>query len=157
MSSWRVNLQEDQSPKKGHPSRVPREFRRFSAPETTNQYSQPSYGINTPVSEQARNFFLSLYILVPKDKAPRCDYGFVSKILEEGSLDPCFSTTLQAVSLAALATKPAYRSLRSSAEATYVRAVTELRYAVHDAVRAKSNQTLASALLLGLYEVISRK
>ncbi len=67
------------------------------------------------VGHQATCFFLSAYVLPPMNQGGEQPYAFVHKIISQDGMGSCFTPAFQAVSLAALATKPGYRRLRAIA------------------------------------------
>jgi len=108
------------------------------------------------VEEQAPCFFVSSYV-VGTDHSPRGHFDFLLPMMKNEPADSHLSTAFSAVALASLANRPHSKSrqLYNQAVLRYSQALKATNLALQDPAHQKSDQTLASVLMLGFYEVRS--
>jgi len=109
--------------------------------------------LNGPIEQRALCYFLANYVLLPRG-VRKC--GFMSFVLplmkiEDPSLVLSFS--LKAVSLAAFANQPNSKAVLQQAEAFYTKALRQVTHALSNPGLALQDITLASVLLLSIFEV----
>lgn len=108
----------------------------------------------TSAEEQAPCYFVSSYV-VGTEHAARGHFDFLLPMMKNESPDSHLSIAFSAVSMASLANRPNSRSRRLYNQAVYqyARALKATNLALQDPALQKSDQTLASILMLGFYEV----
>lgn len=109
----------------------------------------------TPIEQQATCNLLADYVLVSDSPGGRRGYyKFVYKILTRPS-GPSKSllSAFKAVSFVSLSSRPGASHLMVEAESHYAKALREVNKAIQDPSQVKSDDTLASVLLLAFYEV----
>jgi hypothetical protein len=108
---------------------------------------------NIPIEHQAAHYFLSNFVLLPRTEASRGFLTFVIPLIRNEPPDTQLSTSFAAVALAAFANRPNSRTLLPTAAQYYSKALIHINAALRDPIAAKSDQTITSVLLLGLFEV----
>lgn len=111
--------------------------------------------LSTPIEQRATCHLLADYVLVSDSPGGRRGYyKFVYKILTRPS-GPSKSllSAFKAVSIVALSSRPGASHLVVEAESHYAKALREVNKAIQDPTQVKSDDTLASVLLLAFYEV----
>jgi hypothetical protein len=112
--------------------------------------------IDTPIEQRAACFLVSNFVLPSKSDTRSYSFAFMGPFLgstdEKGNL--AYDAAFQAVALASLSSNPSYRNLLPLAETKYVKALNELNLSLHDPKRALDDSTLASTLLMALYELV---
>ncbi|KUJ14815.1 uncharacterized protein LY89DRAFT_122668 [Mollisia scopiformis] len=118
----------------------------FSPPET----------ISIPYEQQAPCFFVTNYVLTPR-QASRGYFDFIEPMMEKESPDSHLSLAFGAVSMASLANRPNSRgrSLYPQAVSAYTKALKAVNLALQNPALQKTDQTLAAILLLGFFETIA--
>lgn len=115
--------------------------------------------LTVPIDQIATHFFFSNFVTIPhgnRDSRGFLDYTI--HLVNSGQSNKTLSLAFSAASLAALANRPNAKSLLLRAEEQYSRAIRYVNQALRDPVEQKTDETLASVLLLGLFEtVMSRK
>lgn len=110
-----------------------------------------------PVSaeEQAPCYFVSSYV-VGQDHTSKGHFDFLLPMMKNEPPDSHLSIAFSAVAMASLANRPNSRSrqLYNQALYQYSKALKATNLALQDPTHQKSDQTLASVLMLGFYEVI---
>jgi hypothetical protein len=102
---------------------------------------------------QAFHYFLSNYVLVPQVGTTRGHLSYVLPLLKGEPGGTQLSTSFTAVALASFGNRPGASRLLPRARLEYIKALSYVNKSLQNPVTQKSNQTLASILLLGLYEV----
>ena len=108
---------------------------------------------NTPIEHQAAHYFLSNFVLNPRTETSRGFLTFVIPLIKNEPPDTQLSTSFAAVALAAFGNRPSSRALLPIAGGYYSKALKRINAALKDPITAKSDQTITSVLLLGLFEV----
>lgn len=115
--------------------------------------------LNTSFEAQAVHFFLSNWVLLPKQGTNRGYFDFLLPLLRTSPPDSHMSLTFAATALAALANRSSpgvnSKGLLPYAAQKYEKALKRTNEALRDPVLAKQDSTLASVLLLGLFEQIT--
>lgn len=115
--------------------------------------------IDTSMEAQAIHFFLSNWVLLPHQGSNRGYLDFLLPLLRTSPPDSHLSLTFSAVGLAALANRhsPGINSkgMLPYAAQKYEKALKRTNEALRDPILAKQDSTLASVLLLGLFEQIT--
>jgi Fungal specific transcription factor domain len=121
----------------------------------TNAVSSGSVpgSVNIPIEIQAFHYFLSNYVLVPQAGTTRGHWIFVMPLLKGELAGTQLSTSFTAVALASFGNRPSAKHLLVRARQEYTKALNHVNRALANPAIQKSDQTLASILLLGLYEV----
>jgi hypothetical protein len=112
--------------------------------------------LTIPVEQQALNYFLANWVLVPKPGQSTVTRGFLDYILPLMKHEPSNShltTSFQAVSLASLGNRPNSKPVLVQAWRTYTKALSYVNKALANPAIQKSDSTLAAVMLLGLFEV----
>lgn len=145
----------------------PDSHRRGSATSTVSASASPTTpsfesihqdfwtGLVTPLDQRAACYLLSEFVLVSDSPGKRKGYyKFAYKILIR-PVEPsaCLLSAFNAVSMVALSSRPGASHLVTQAEHHYLNAIREVNKAIQDPKQVKSDDTLASVLLLALYEV----
>jgi hypothetical protein len=122
---------------------------------TTDAVSSGSLlgSITVPIEIQAFHYFLSNYVLVPQSETSRGHWFFILPLLKGELGGTQFSTSFTAVALASFGNRPNAKQLLSKARYEYIKALNLVNKALINPAAQKTDQTLASVLLLGLYEV----
>lgn len=111
--------------------------------------------LDTPIEQRATCHLLADYVLVSDSPGGRRGYyKFVYKILTRpNGPSRCLLSAFKAVSIVALSSRPGASHLVVEAESHYAKALREVNKAIQDPSQVKSDDTLASVLLLAFYEV----
>jgi hypothetical protein len=115
--------------------------------------SSISVSIAVPVEIQAFHYFLSNYVLVPRSETSRGHWTFILPLLKGEPAGTQLSASFAAVAFASFGNRPSARQLLGKTRHEYNKALTLVNKALINPATQKSDQTLASVLLLGLYEV----
>ncbi len=111
-----------------------------------------------PIDQIATHFFFSNFVAVMHNGDSRGFLDYVIPLVNTRSSNRTVSLAFSAASLAALANRPNAKQLLPRAEEQYMRAIRHVNAALRDPVEQTTDQTLASVLLLGLFEsIMSRK
>lgn len=108
-----------------------------------------------PVEQQALCFFLANFVYLPQANSTRGYLDFLVPMMKTERPDSHLSVSFQAVALASLANRPNSKGsgLMSQAISQYAKALKVTNIALQNPALQKSDQTLASILLLGFFEV----
>jgi Fungal specific transcription factor domain len=109
--------------------------------------------VNPPLEIQAFHYFLSNYVLVPQLGTTRGHLSYVLPLLKGEPGGTQLSTSFTAVALASFGNRPGASHLLIRAREEYTKALNYVNKSLQNPATQKSDQTLASILLLGLYEV----
>lgn len=112
--------------------------------------------LSIPVEQQAMNYFLANWVLVPKPGQVAVTRGFLDYIVPLIKHEPANShltAAFEAVSLASLGNRPETKVLLGTAWQKYTKALSLVNKALAHPIAQKSDQTLASVMLLGHFEV----
>lgn len=109
--------------------------------------------ISIPVEQQASAYFFSNFVLLPQHGATRGFLDYLVPMIKSDSPNSTLGTCLKAVTLASLGNRPHAKPLLMPAVEQYNRALQQVNLALRDPLSQKTDQTLASVLLLGLFEV----
>ncbi|KAL3426287.1 hypothetical protein PVAG01_03078 [Phlyctema vagabunda] len=110
--------------------------------------------LSIPVEQQAISFFFANYVLMPRQQGA---YGYMSylvPLMNEFDAGATFALSLSAVALAAMGNRPSTKTILPIASQQYTKALRQVNNALTDSKLAKLDHTLASVLLLGLFETI---
>lgn len=112
--------------------------------------------LSTPIEEQAPCFFISSYVL-GADQSAKGYFDFLIPMMKIEPPDSCLTIAFSAVAMASLANRPNAKrtSLFSQAVYQYSKALKATNLALQHPEHQKSDQALASVLMLGFYEVWS--
>lgn len=108
--------------------------------------------VNVPVEIQASQYFYSNYIL-NLDGVEEGDWCFLLPLLKQEPDGTQLSMSVVAAALALFSTRPCAKHVVFRARQMYLRAVASVEDAFSNPFTLKSDHTLASVLLLGLYNV----
>ncbi|KAI9046704.1 hypothetical protein LZ554_009442 [Drepanopeziza brunnea f. sp. 'monogermtubi'] len=110
--------------------------------------------MSTPLDERASCFFLANFIMIPENGTMRGHLDFVIPLLKQRNPPQCIVQAFSAVTLAAMGTRPDSKTLLPAAELGYLKALKEINGALQDPNNASSDSTLASIMLMALFEQI---
>ena len=97
---------------------------------------------------------MSNFVLLPRSLVATKGYlEFLLPLYKTDVPNGQFSTAVSAVALASLANRPNSKNLLPKAREIYTKALALTNAALRDPVQAKTDQTLSSVLLLGIFEV----
>jgi hypothetical protein len=110
--------------------------------------------LSVDVDEQAPCFFVSSYVM-KTDHASKGYFDFLLPLMKTEAPDSHLALAFSAVAMASLANRPNAKraSLFNQAIYRYSKALKATNLALQDPAHQKSDQTLASVLMLGFYEV----
>lgn len=111
--------------------------------------------LRIPLEQQALCYFLSNWVLMPHDNIARGHLDFLIPLIKNEEPGGHLSIAFTAVGLAALGNRPHSKRLLPLAGMRYAQALNLTNIALRNPVTAKTDQTLASVLLLGMFEVIA--
>ena len=114
------------------------------------------YGAMTiPIEQQAPCFFMANYVLIPRNEHGRGYFDFLVPMMKTEQPDSALSQSFRAVAMASIANRPSTRGsgLMAQAIGQYAKALKSTNLALQDPSRQKDDQTLASILMLGFFEV----
>ncbi|KAL3426144.1 negative acting factor [Phlyctema vagabunda] len=114
-------------------------------------------GFEVPVEQQALCFFLANFVYTPQQTSARGYMDFLIPMMKTESPDSHLSVAFQAVAMASLANRPNSRGsgLMTQAIAQYAKALKVTNLALQNPALQKTDQTLASIILLGFFETIT--
>ncbi|KAG7129849.1 Transcriptional regulatory protein moc3 like [Verticillium longisporum] len=118
------------------------------------------FSIINHLEDRATSYFLSEFVLIPMREGNlpvRGYFPWVPKFMSKTQPAKVFLSAFRATSLASIATqhgKAVIGSALSAAQRHYLDAVRAMNQAIQDPTLAKSDETLAAVLLLGLYETL---
>jgi hypothetical protein len=114
----------------------------------------PGRILQTSVGERGLCFFMSNFVLMPEESGKRGYLDFLPLLMKDESYpNSTLSMSISAVSIAAFANRPANRSLLPLAAGRYSEALQKINKDLKHRKLVLEDQTLASVMLLGLYEV----
>ena len=106
--------------------------------------------------EHALCFFFTEYVLTSRHPEASQGYlGYLEKFYANVTGDSPLNAATSAIALAAFSATPGRRELRLQARRQYGTAVSRLKSALSDPIQAKSDVTLISVLLFGLFESLT--
>lgn len=118
------------------------------------QTPAPSFALSVSVQEQALLYFLSSFIIIPKMGTIRGYLDFLVPMLQSDRYTgSTLSLCVGAVSMAAFGTRPGSKFVRPYAARQYSRALQYLNSNLRNVVEALEDETLASVILMALFEV----
>jgi Fungal specific transcription factor domain len=111
--------------------------------------------LDVPVEEQASCHFVSNFVLIPRQGSTRGFLEFLLPLLKTESPNPHFQQAFSACAMASLGNRAnCYgNDIHDRALAEYSKALNSTHTALKDPEAAKSDATLATVLMLGLFEV----
>jgi Fungal specific transcription factor domain/Fungal Zn(2)-Cys(6) binuclear cluster domain len=131
-------------------------YRSASPPETTI-LSPPTFGISTSIEEEALCHFIDSFILLPCKGNSRSYMDFIIPAMkdEKSLVSPSnsLSTAVMAVALASFGNRKKVQLVLPKAAKQYAKALQQINEALLDPDLALEDQTLATVLILGLFEV----
>lgn len=114
--------------------------------------------LNLPIEEQASCHFVSNYVLIPRQGSTRGYMEFVLPLMKENARAQHFKYAFDACALASLGNRVGPgNDFEKQALGKYTKALAATHHALKDPTMAKTDATLASVLLLGLFENITAK
>lgn len=129
------------------------EFYYYNSGAKSNQLASVHGALKIPLEQQALCYFLSNWVLMPRENSTRGYLDCLIPMIKTEEPGGHLSIAFTAVGLAALGNRPHSKRLLPLAGAKYAQALNLTNAALRDPVKAKTDQTLASVLLLGLFEV----
>lgn len=113
--------------------------------------------LSTPIDQQAACFFLTNYVLVPgpETMTARGHLEFLLPLLKSQPANSPFTLTFTSVGLATMAVRPNSSALMPMARSSYIKALKQINFALKDPSTAMSDATLATILLLTVFEQIT--
>ncbi|TGO42094.1 hypothetical protein BHYA_0012g00080 [Botrytis hyacinthi] len=113
----------------------------------------------SPIEQQAPCYFMSNFVIIPQGGQMRGSFDWVLPLIKTEASDSALSISFQAVAMASLANKPNARgsNLMHLAIENYAKALKVVNLALQNPVQQKSDQTLASIILLGFFETITQE
>jgi hypothetical protein len=131
-------------------------YRSVSPPETII-FAPPTYGISTSIEEEALCHFINSFVLLPCMGNSRSYMDFIIPAMEaEKSLispGTSLNTAVMAVAMAAFGNRQRYQLVLAKAAKQYAKALKQVNEALLDPELALEDQTLATVLILGVFEV----
>lgn len=112
----------------------------------------PSH-LSTPLDQQASCFFLSNFVLVPQEGTMTRYLDFLIPLLKTAAPNSPLDLTFSAVALAAFGSRPNSPNLLPRAELIYAQALRAINLALADPEEAVEDTTLASVVLLSIFDV----
>lgn len=109
--------------------------------------------MGTPVADQASCYFVANYICV-KTHAPGAGLQFLWPLLKNSGQNEVFNSAFEAVAMASVASRPNSGSLVPVARLYYNKALRQIVKTIQNKETAKQDQSLASIIMLIIYEVI---
>lgn len=129
-----------------------------SSGSTSAAFAAVQNDLQVPVEQQALCYFLANFVYLPQHNSSRGFFDFLLPMMKFERPDSQLSTAIQAVAMASLANRPNSRGspLMVQAVAHYAKALKATNIALQSPAQQKSDQTLASIILLGFFEVSSK-
>lgn len=118
----------------------------------TDPFSLPQ-GVPVDIYERATCFFISNFVEVSAGGESRGHLEFLMPLLCESNRSSALSQAFSSVALAAFGNQPNSRDLLPKAMDLYVKAIRQIHVALMDPKLSLEDSTLASVILLGLFEV----
>jgi hypothetical protein len=128
----------------------------YHSPKSVSILSSPapSPGFSPSVQDQALCHFMSNFVLLPRKDHVRGYMDFLLPLMAaKDYAQSTLSLAVSAVSMASLCTRPASKSLLPNAARLYTKALTGINADLRDPKMALEDQSLASVMILGLFEV----
>jgi hypothetical protein len=111
------------------------------------------FDLGTSAEEQATCFFFKNYVFQDYKFQSRCDLQYLLNIYSSEEIGPALSESVVSLGMAGLSHFWRASSVMGHANAKYNSALQIVSSRLRNLEEAKTDQTLASVLLLGLYEV----
>lgn len=129
-----------------------------NGPSASNSLGIPM-GFGSSIEQQAPCYFMSNFVIIPQSGQMRGSFDYVLPLIKAEPPTSALSLSFQAVALASLANRPNARgsTLMYSATEQYAMALKAVNLALQNPVQQKTDQTLASILLLGFFETITQE
>ncbi|QSZ31434.1 hypothetical protein DSL72_000999 [Monilinia vaccinii-corymbosi] len=139
-----------------------RDLTKFGSDNDPSSSSHPlgiQVGFTSSIEQQAPCFFVSNYVIVPQNGQMRGSFDYILPLIKTESPRSALSLSFQAVAMASLANRPNARGspLMNLALEQYTKALRVVNLALQNPVHQKTDQTLASILLLGFFETITQE
>lgn len=125
-----------------------------SGHNTMSSYSIQN-ALTVPLATRASNFFLSNFVATPRPGTNRAWLDYIIPLIKSEPESSPLISAFNAVSMASLGNRPNARQLLMDANEQYTKALRQVNNALRDPATQKTDGTLASVLLLGLFEVYS--
>jgi hypothetical protein len=111
--------------------------------------------LSVPIEEQAPCYFVSNYVKSTDSASSKGHFDFLLPMMQNEPKDSTLSIAFSAVAMASLANRPNTRNKKLYHEAVfrYSKALKATNLALQDPALQKTDETLASVLMLGFYEV----
>jgi ABC-type Fe3+ transport system substrate-binding protein len=131
-------------------------YQPLSPPETII-LSPPTYGISMSIEEESLCHFIDSFVLLPCKGNSKSYMDFIIPAMKDekslASPKTTLSTAVMAVAMAAFGNRRRYQLVLGKAAKQYAKALQQVNEALLDPERALEDQTLATVLVLGLFEV----
>ncbi|KAG4026342.1 hypothetical protein MFRU_042g00700 [Monilinia fructicola] len=116
-------------------------------------------GFSSSIEQQAPCYFMSNFVITPQSGQMRGSFDYILPLIKTEPPTSALSLSFQAVAMASLANRPNARGspLMHSAIDQYAKALKVVNLALQNPVQQKTDQTLASILLLGFFETITQE
>ncbi|CAD6455397.1 43c764f5-66bf-4e82-bdf5-7b8cae458007 [Sclerotinia trifoliorum] len=126
---------------------------------TSSDASGLQVGFTSSIEQQAPCYFMSNFVIIPQSGQMRGSFDWVLPLIKTEPSDSALSLSFQAVAMASLANRPSARGskLMYSAIDQYAKALKVVNLALQNPVQQKTDQTLASILLLGFFETVTQE
>jgi hypothetical protein len=131
-------------------------YRSVSPPETII-LSPPTFGMSISIEEEALCHFIDSFVLMPCRGNSRSYMDFIIPAMQgEKSLSSpktSLNTAIMAVSMASFGNRRRHKPVLAKAANQYAKALQQINEALLDPELALEDQTLATVIILGLFEV----
>jgi hypothetical protein len=116
-----------------------------------------SFNLHEPIEQQASCFFFQNFVHTPRDSTSRGWFDFLVPLMKADTADSVLSSAFSAVAMASLANRPNTkgRGLMPQAIGLYAKALKKINLALQNPTQQKQDSTLASILLLGVFESVT--
>lgn len=149
-------------------------IRRFRKPKNTNisrsgsRVTYPLHCLAPPTADRATSFFIHHFVWQAGDEATQYTYDYQDQplslsprgtneylpgLLNQPEATEAFKAIVTATGLAAMANAGHSMTWRAEAYSLYSKAIGHLRTDLSDPVRSKLDDTLATVMLMGTFEV----
>lgn len=111
--------------------------------------------VSVPVEQVASHYFFTNFVATSNNSASIGLTDYIIPLVSAGASNKHLSLAFSAASLAAFGNRPSGKALLTKAQEQYSKAIRHVNDALRDPVAQKTDETLASVMLLGMYEVSS--
>ncbi|KFY44128.1 hypothetical protein V494_01614 [Pseudogymnoascus sp. VKM F-4513 (FW-928)] len=110
--------------------------------------------LSIPVEQVASHYFFTNFVATSDNGASIGLTDYIIPLANASQSNKHLSLAFSAASLAAFGNRPSGKALLTKAQEQYSKAIRHVNYALRDPVLQKTDETLASVMLLGMYETI---